>query len=333
MALSPRLSPLSLPIAFAALFVVSSLVIHAAAPADPARITAVANVTLRAMPSVSSPPVAQIPLGTEVAEAGPTGLDKTWLRVRLADGTEGWVTANLTRPLDPVWRWPVFDRIIAERLGRKGDGFSASAELVAFIERVAPEYTDADGRARIELARLRALATTLRSIPFRGERRAPFAEWLAARKHDVTYDEPGGHWMPAPAKIWEVHARHRTTETGDDIAWFAVTNGLPGECEGHLACYLGARNHLEGEYLRRHPAGRRAAEAIGEIKRTADLLAARAKPRSGFQFERARDCRDLTAAVEGLISAVKDSRVETRDAAIGSLDGLKQMCQAPAFQP
>lgn len=332
MALSRRLSHWT-PLILATLFVCSSLLIRAAAPADPARITAVANVTLRAMPSASAQPVAQLPLGTEVTEAGPSGLDKTWLRVRIADGTEGWLVARLTRPLDPVWRWPVFDGIIAERLGRQGDGFPASAELVAFIERVAPEYTDADGRARVELAWLRALARTLRSIPFRGERRAPYAEWLAARKHDVVYDEPGGRWMPAPAKIWEVHARHRTTEPADDIAWFAVTTGLPGECEGYLACYLGARNHLEGEYLRRHPAGRRAADAIGEITRTVDLVAAPSKPRSGFQFDRTRDCRDVTTAVDALLSAVKDSRVEAREAAIGRLGALKQLCQEPTSQP
>src|SRR6185436_18626807 len=98
--------------------------------------------------------IAQLPLGTELADAGPAGLDKTWIRVRLADNREGWLLSNLTRPLDPIWRWPVFDRIIAERLGRKGDGFVASVELVNFIERVAPEYTDVDGRGRIELARL-----------------------------------------------------------------------------------------------------------------------------------------------------------------------------------
>ena len=98
-------------------------------------------------------------------DAGPAGLDKTWIRVRLADSREGWILSNLTRPLDPVWRWPTFDRIIAERLGRKGDGFAASAELVAFIERVAPEYTDPDGRGRIELARLRAMAAALESHP------------------------------------------------------------------------------------------------------------------------------------------------------------------------
>jgi hypothetical protein len=98
------------------------------------------------MPSPDASAIAQLALGTEVADAGPAGLDKTWVRVKLPDGREGWLQARLTKPLDPVWRWPVFDEIIASRLGRKGDGFPSNAEFVAFIERVA--ITDADGRAR-----------------------------------------------------------------------------------------------------------------------------------------------------------------------------------------
>jgi len=245
--------------------IASSLVIDAASPADAVRITAVANVTLRATPSPTAPAIAQIPLGTEVRDSGPAGLDKTWVLVRLGDTREGWVQARLTKPLDPVWRWPVFDAIVAERLERRGDGFPAGVELVAFIERVAPEYTDKDGRARIELARLRALSRAAAAIPFNGSRREPYASWLSTRSADVVYDEPGGHWMVRDAAIWASHARHAATPVADDIAWFAVTAGLPGECEGSVSCYFSAMNRLHGEYLRAHPAGRHAAEAVAAV--------------------------------------------------------------------
>src|SRR4051812_43284978 len=62
-----------------------------------ARITAAANVTLRSLPSPTSTAVAQIPLGTELNDSGPAGLDRTWLRVKLADGREGWLKGDLTR--------------------------------------------------------------------------------------------------------------------------------------------------------------------------------------------------------------------------------------------
>ena len=303
-----------------------SFVTHAAAPADPMRITIAANVTLRAMPAAEAAAVAQLPLGSELRDVGPSGLDKTWLHVRTLGAEQGWVQASLTRPLDPVWRWPVFDRIIAERLARTGDAFPAQAELVAFIERVAPEYTDPDGRARIELARLRGLSAALRSIPFGGGRREPYAAWLSGRTGEVTYDEPGGRWMLANTAIWSLQAQHAATASADDIAWLAVTNGLAGECEGHLPCYLSARNQLEGEYLRRNPDGRHAGKAVAAVKQTADVLLVPPDGKMAYAFDRSRDCRDVTTSVEALAAAIAGTKIGDRDTALASLGRVKELC-------
>jgi hypothetical protein len=248
--------------------------------------------------------------------------------VKTADAREGWVLASLTRPLDPAWRWPTFDGIIADRLGRKGDGFPAFVELIAFIERVAPEYSDPDGRARLELSRVRALSSALGAIPKGAGRREPYASWLAARKADVVYDEPGGRWMLNGPMIWERHARltGATAGVADDLAWIAVTNGLAGECEGQLACYVDARNRLQGEYLRRHPAGKHAAEAVDVIKNTADLLAAPSAKGAAYAFDRKTDCKPLTTTVDALVAAVQGTRAANRDATIASLSALRKAC-------
>ena len=306
--------------------IASSLVIDAAPPADAVRITAVANVTLRAMPSPTAPAIAQIPLGTEVRDAGPAGLDKTWVLVRLSDTREGWVQARLTKPLDPVWRWPVFDAIITDRLDRKGDGFPANVELVAFIERVAPEYTDKEGRARIELARLRALSRAAAAIPFNGSRREPYASWLSARSADVVYDEPGGHWMVRDTVIWAVHARHTATSTADDIAWFAVTTGLAGECEGQLACYFSAMNRLHGEYLRAHPAGRRATDAVAAVNTLLTSVAPAGTVNRPYSFSRASGCKEFVPAIEGLAAAIQSSKAAGWDGTIANLAAVRKLC-------
>jgi len=301
--------------------------IAAAAAAGQLRITAVANATLRAMPEAGADIVAQVPLGTTVAEAGPAGLDKTWVRVRLPDTREGWVLASLTRTLDRDWPWPTFDAIVASRLARTGDGFPAATELVAFIERVAPDYTNAEGGAGIELARLRAMAAALRSIPFGGGRREPHASWLAERVGEVVYDEPGGRWILAGGPIWDLHARYAATSSADDIAWLAVTTGLPGECEGHLACYLDIRNRLHGEYLRREPDGRHATDAVGVVNRTAELLVAPERPHQAWQFDKQRDCRELLGSLDALAEAVGATVVPERAAAIASLTALGAFCR------
>jgi hypothetical protein len=300
---------------------------RASAPADTLRITAAANVTLRTSPIATAPVVAQLPLGTELAAVGPSGLDKTWTRVKLGDAREGWLLTSLTRPIDPAWRWPTFDRIIADRLGRKGDSFQASAELVAFIDRVAPEYTDPDGRARLEYSRLKAMASALSGIPAGGSRRDPYASWLAAHKAEVVLDEPGNRWMMSDSALWDRHARLSSAAMADDIAWFVVSNGLAGECEGRVVCYLNARNRLHGEYLRRHPAGAHAAEAADVIKATADLLAAPVSSKAAYDFDPKRDCRDLSATLDALSSAVKNARVTSKDPVLASLAGLRRMCQ------
>lgn len=294
---------------------------------DSTRITVAANTTLRALPSPTAEAVAQLPLGTELTDAGPAGLDKTWLRVKASDGREGWIVASLTKPLDPNWRWTTFDRIIADRLGRKGDGFPALVELVAFIERVAPEYTDPDGRARVEFSRLRATAAAAATIPFKGGSREPYASWLKARTSDVVYDEPGGRWMLNDRPIWAAHARAGSSPVTDDLAWFAVTNGLGGECEGYLPCYLNWRNRLQGEYLRLHPVGQHAEEAVGVIRETTDRLGAPAKPHEAYQFDRAKDCKEFGASMDALTAAVKGTRVANRDATLASLGALRQICK------
>jgi hypothetical protein len=302
--------------------------LHAERPAGASdRITAAANVTLRALPSAGSDAVAQLPLGTELGDAGPAGLDKTWLRVKLADGREGWILGSLTRTLDNDWRWPVFDRIIEDRLGRKGDGFTARAELVAFIERVAPEYTNTDGRARLELWRAQALSLALAAIPRNAGRRDPYANWLDSHKDDVIFDPPGGRWMLSSVAIWDRQARTAGTSVADDLGWLAVTNGLAGECGGRLACYVEARNRLHGEYLRRQPNGRHAADAVAVIKETADALAGASSSGAGYTFDAARDCQALAASLDALRSAVDGTHLAGSAETMASLDAVRRVCR------
>jgi hypothetical protein len=295
-------------------------------PDDP-RITAVANVTLRQTPAAGAPAVGQLPLGTEVVNVGPPGMDKTWIRVRAADGREGWLLSSLTRPIDPDWRWTTFDRIVVDRLARKGDGFPAAVELVSFIDRVAKEYTNPDGRAQIEFYRLRAISSALSAIPKGQGRREPYAAWLAVQSAVATYDEPGGRWILSDKAIWDLHGRSAKAPVADDIAWLAVTNGLSGECEGFLTCYVDWRNRLEGEYLRRHSEGRHAGEAVTTIKTVVDRLTEPAKAGPAFDFDARRDCQDLTRSQEALAKAVQMTRVPDRDAALASLAALKRVCQ------
>lgn len=303
--------------------------LRAALLSDGLRITTAANVTLRQTPVAGASAVGQLPLGSEVVEVGPPGMDKTWLRVKDAAGREGWLQASLTRRLDPAWRWTAYDGIVGDRLARKGDGFAAAAELVSFIERVLPEYSNADGRAQMDLNHLRAVSVVLAAIPRRGDQREPYAGFLKSRAALIVHNEPGGRWMITNKAVWDLHTKAARTPSAEPMAWFAVTNGLHGECEGYLPCYVDWRNRLEGEYLRRHPDGVHASQAVATITTVAERLTAPAEPHLAFQFDRTRDCRDLTASLDALLKAVQVAQVGGKDAALTGLGSLKRLCSAP----
>jgi len=86
------------------------------------------------------------------------------------------------------------------------------------------------------------------------------------------------------------------------------------------------RNRLEGEYLRRHPFGTHAAEAVGVIKATADQLMSALKPGTAYQFDKKNDCGDVTLAIDVLTAAAQGTRGAGRDDAISSLAALRKIC-------
>jgi hypothetical protein len=294
---------------------------------DQLRMSAASNVTLRQAPNSTSASVAPLPLGTEVTEAGPPGMDKTWIHVKTTDGKDGWVLASLTKPVDSANPWPVRERAIVDRLNRKGDSFAANVELCDFVERVATDAHDSDLSARFDLYRLRAISATLKAIPARADKREPYASWIAKHKDVLVYDQPGRVWMLSNAAIWTSHKAHADSPSADEIAWLAVTTGLPGECEGQVTCYLEGQNRLNGEYLRQHPTGRHAADAIAVLKQTTDLMNTPPAPPFTYSFDASKECNVFTTTVSSLRLAIATSTAAGRDGALQSIDTLRGRCR------
>jgi hypothetical protein len=290
------------------------------------RMTAATNLTLRQTPSADAPVLAYLPIGTEVREAGPTGMDKTWVHVRLQDNREGWLLANLTRVIDASRRTSTVEAIVIDRLGRRGDGPSATIELADFIEREAPGVTDPQTAARFDLYRLRAVNTVLATIRLNLGKRDPYLSWLDRHKALIAYDEPGGRWMLSNAAIWQIHDQRPDAAASDEIAWLAATTGLAGECSGKLVCYVDALNKLQGEYLRRHPAGNHVDEAVAKIKDAAGQLGAPASAHPVYIFDKIRDCAPMIQAADALSSAIAGSSGTGKREALQSVNGLRAAC-------
>jgi hypothetical protein len=316
----------------ALLFLISILIVdsHAAvsAAADAIRITAAANVALRQSPNTNASTVAFVPLGTELADVGPAGLDKTWVRVRVPDNREGWVLSSLTRTFVPATRWQTIEGIVTDRLTRQGDAFTARVELADFVERVSHETGTPERSARFALFRLRAVANAAAAVPFKRQDLEPYRSWLDRNSSLLVYDEPGGRWMLTQEAIWDVHARDVTVPAADEIAWLAATTGLPGECEGEVTCYVDSTDQLSGHYLRAHPLGRHAADAVQRIGAVADHIAARPTDQHAlYAFNPAHDCATLTKSLDALRAAVTSTTAPGRDATLQSLGALRGMCK------
>jgi len=186
----------------------------------------------------------------------------------------------------------------------------------------------AETRGRLALLWVRTMRRTLATIPstLDGPKQEPYQSWLAAHEATVFYAEPAGEWiLPTPA-LWELHHHVRQTTSADELAWQIVDNGLSGECEGYPPCYLSGIDLLEAEYLRRHPRGAHAAEAVERIRSSnaQSVALVRGSKRHEF-FNPTTDCVDLLPPANAVRQALVRSSV-TATAAVEAVDALRALC-------
>jgi hypothetical protein len=300
---------------------------------EPTRLVVVSNARLREKPSEEVRIVATVPLGTELIELEQTP-NRAWVRVRTDDGREGWMLDALSRRVPPGQFLRIAEDVIRERLQRNGDGFASWIELEGFIDRVRQDVSDRETAARLTLARLQ----TIRSVAAAGQRfhrpvPPAFATWLTTHAPVLVYSAPAAMWIVRREVILDEFDRFSDVRAGELIAWFAVENGLPGECEGEAPCYLQRDNLLEAEYLRRLPAGALVEMALNKLRERAthyreDLVT---RP---MLFDRSRDCSDLSAAlvpVRAAVASVDTTRTDIgtrRDRALEALDALGAVCRS-----
>jgi hypothetical protein len=184
-------------------------------------------------------------------------------------------------------------------------------------------------RGRLALAWVRATRRTLGAIPFtvNGTTQEPYRTWLADHADDIVYSEPAGQWLMRTEHLWQLHDAHRRTASAEPLAWDVVNNGLPGECEGYPPCYLAGLDLLHAEYLRRHPSGAHAAEAVEQIRQSneqsVDLTAG---PKAHEFFNPATDCVDLIPKAATVRAALVQAGVDAK-AAIALVDKLRALCR------
>jgi hypothetical protein len=204
--------------------------------------------------------------------------------------------------------------------------FTARVSLVDRL-RDARARSTGEARDRFALLWLRGLRWLLSAIPMGAEGEEPYRGWLASHASLAVYSEPAGQWLIEPDAIWRLHDEHRSGASAEEIAWLAVENGMPGECEGYVPCGAYMLDRLYGEYLRRHPRGAHAAEAaLGIRESVAQSLRLLSEPDGSDFLDRPRDCPELTTRLDALHTALVASDADGRADAVATLARLRAVC-------
>lgn len=219
------------------------------------------SARIRSQAKASAPELTRPKLGTilRVAEKTPA-----WYRVQYSAGAKtssGWISANSVNDLNAAGRNQLYRQIADRYYKSDGMDFATASELYEFLNRAGDELNGSD-TAELELKKLLALRSALRTIPAGRTGENPYRDFLKSNEKSVVYSEPAGEWYVGSNLFWDLHTKFEKSPLADQIAWEAAQNPLPGECEGYVNCYLFYGRMTSGEYLRLHPTGKKSLEAL-----------------------------------------------------------------------
>ncbi|HXG91737.1 MAG TPA: SH3 domain-containing protein [Blastocatellia bacterium] len=236
------------------------------------RITIASAVRLREAPSVGAAEVSRLQIGTVVSQLERSaakekigGAEDYWYRISTPDGKEGWLFGSFTAAFDATNRYEIYKRIADERLKIENLSFTDATDLARFLASAAGEANDANTRAALELARLKALQRAGVAVPTNLQNQSPYKEWLKANEQGLAFSEPSGGWLVKSDLFWELQKKYAALPFAEQIAWEGAMNPLPGECEGDWLCEMHAWNRTMGVYVSLYPRGAHTEEAMDRL--------------------------------------------------------------------
>ena len=163
------------------------------------------------------------------------------------------------------------------------------------------------------------MRAALGAVPMDARVREPYQAFLRRHQGESAYSEPAGQWMLTPDAIWTLHEANRGSASAEAIAWEAVDNGMPGECDGYPPC--------DGEYLRRHPDGAHVVEVLKRIgDSSTELERLLSAPNGSELFNPVSDCGDLTPRAKTLDAALRAVKADA-SGALAALAQLRARCR------
>ncbi len=232
-------------------------------------IVAVTGGRVRSEPTTKSEILKQSTIGTRF-----TVLEEKngWYRVELSksenedeEGETGWISKSITKKYDGSKPGKLYQDVVGKYFKRKSITFNTAREIFEFLPRAADEAKTFETGGDLRLKHLLALSSVLKAVPVNKQDKSPYKEFLAKYKNDIVYSEPAGEWYVRSDKFWQLHERYKKYKIGEDIAWQAAGNPIPGECEGYINCYLYMLRVTDGEYLNFYPNGKYSRKALLDV--------------------------------------------------------------------
>ena len=298
---------------------------HVALLCAQSKITTVSAMRVRSGPQTTAQEITRLKLGTVVNATERSSNQDTvggktdyWYLVNLPNGQSGWLFGGLLLDYTEQQREQLLRQIIEARLKAENTDFLDRLEIYNLAARSTTEAKDVNTRVEFELLKLLALSSSAEAFSSDQANKSPYREWLKAHGGEVIPNEFAGGYNMRTDLLWNLETKYHSLPVADRIAWAAAENPQPHDCEGDEVCNLFT---FEGgvEYLRRHPNGAHAAEAVKTFDELlSDDVIKRANDKGGDQY-----AAEERVSVRKLLSSLRPELAKTSVA--GKAELLKKL--------
>lgn len=248
-------------------------------------IITVTNARIRSEPNLAAEILKKMKLGTILPVADE---NDGWYQVKLSaskpdeEGRKGWISKSISDEFIKSDNVEIYKTIADKYANREKLDFDTFNELTEFLGKAADDVKTYEDGGDLRLRRLQTIGAALKNIPFGKSESEPYKTFLDEYKDEIVYSEPAGAWFVRSDEFWNLHERYKAYKVGEEIAWQAAKNPLPGECEGYVNCHLYNLRATSGEYLNFYPNGRYGKEALQNIIYFLTPITADAKTQTSY---------------------------------------------------